>query len=268
MYPALYFLHDFYGDRLALASHGVAGELLRGMRGGRLTEFLVVAPSGPGSWFADSHDGLWRYEEFITKDLRREIESRYRVLGRAGSRGITGISMGGYAAVRIALKHTELYGSVSALSGALIPFGPADVPRYNWVTRWSLKRVFGPLSKDNSLAANDVWEILMHVCFDPAPFEAHLRAGTEDFYRLDRVAALFGALLNAHGVPTSVVLEPGGHDWTYWSRAMVSIAEWHGRRFTYDQEALRFEPRSVTKGIPAIQSQLKADGASNVFQRP
>jgi S-formylglutathione hydrolase FrmB len=218
------------------------------MRDGRLPEFLVVAPSGPGSWFADSHDGRWRYEEFVTKDLRREIESRYRVLGRAASRGITGISMGGYAAVRIALKHPELYGSVSSLSGALIPFGPEDVPRYNWVTRWSLKRVFGPLSQDNALAANDVWEILMHVCFDPAPFEAQLRAGSEDVYRLDRVAAQFGSLLNEHGVPTSVVLEPGGHDWTYWSRAMVSIAGWHGRRFTYDQEAVRFQPGRNTKG--------------------
>src|SRR5262249_46721002 len=128
-YPALYFLHDFYGDNLALASHGVGEELLARMRDGRLQEFLVVAPSGPGSWFADSRDGRWRYEQFVIRDLVSEIESRYRVLRRAASRGITGISMGGYAAVRIALKHPELYGSVSALSGALIPFGPADLPR-------------------------------------------------------------------------------------------------------------------------------------------
>jgi S-formylglutathione hydrolase FrmB len=236
------------------------------MTDGRLPEFLVVAPSGPGSWFGDSRDGRSRYEEFIVRDLLREIETRYRVLRRAASRGITGISMGGYAAVRIALKHPELYGSVSSLSGALIPFGPADLPRYNWVMRWSLKRVFGPPSQDNSLAANDVWEILMRVCFDPAPFETHLRAGREDVYRLDRVAVQFGSLLNEHGVPTSVVLEPGGHDWTYWSRAMVSIAGWHGRRFAYDQDALNAQPRRDTKGVSLFA--LKADRSWNVVQRP
>jgi len=242
-FPVLYFLHDFYGSSRSLVSHGVADELLRRMSDGRLPEFFVVAPSGPGTWFADSHDGQRRYEEFVTRDLRLEIESRYRVLAAPESRGITGISMGGYAAFRIALKHPHLYGSVSSLSGALIPFGPADVPRYSWVTRWSLKRVFGSPSGDNSLAANDVWEILLHVCFDPSPFEANLRAGTEDVYRLDRVAALFGSLLNRHGVSTSVILEPGGHDWTYWSGAMFSIAEWHAQRFTYDRQSGRTNDR-------------------------
>jgi enterochelin esterase family protein len=233
-YPVLYFLHDFYGSSLSLASHGVADELTRRMADGRLPEFFVAAPSGPGSWFADSHDGRSRYEEFITEDLRRAMEARYRVLPIAGSRGITGISMGGYAAVRIALRHPELFGSVSALSGALIPFGPADLPRYSWIARWSLKRVFGPPSGDNSLAANDVWTVAMGLCFEASPFNVHLRAGTEDVYRLDRVAAQFGSLLNEHGVATTVLVERGGHDWIYWSRAMVSIAEWHGRRFAYD----------------------------------
>jgi S-formylglutathione hydrolase FrmB len=45
--------------------------------------------------------------------------------------------------------------------------------------------------------------------------------------------------MNEHGIPTEVVLEPGGHDWSYWRRALVSIAEWHAKKFAYDPSPLK-----------------------------
>ncbi len=233
-FPVLYVLHDGYGNVRTLWKRGVARDLLARMAEGQIPEFLLVAPGAPGSWFSDFHDGTRRYEQWLTGDLLREVESRYRVLPGRQSRGITGISMGGYGAFKLAFKHSELYGSVSSLSGALIPIQWDDLPRYSWFARWTLKRVFGDSREDNSLAANDVWEILRGSHFKTPPFLAHLRAGTEDIYGLDRVAVQFGAFLTEHGVPATVVLEPGGHDWGYWARALVRIAEWHGRMFAYD----------------------------------
>jgi len=234
-YPVLYFLHDGYGDARTLEKHGVAAALSERMAAGRLPEFLVVAPGGEGSWFSDFYDGSYRYETFLVQDLPREIARRYRVRPGVSSRAVTGISMGGYGAFKLALKHPDVYGAVSSLSGALIPFEPEDLARYNWFARWTLKRVFGNDPRDNSFAGNDVWRILSGLRFQSPPFAAHLRAGTEDFYGLDGVAAQFGAFLTEHGVPATVVLEPGGHDWSYWRRAMISIAAWHGRNFSYDR---------------------------------
>jgi S-formylglutathione hydrolase FrmB len=233
-YPVLYFLHDGYGNARTLEAEGVAAELYRRMADERLAEFLVVAPGAPGSWFSDSHDGKRLYERFLAEDLPREIENRYRVRPGKSARAITGISMGGYGAFKLALKRPELYAAVSSLSGALIPFEPEDLARYNWITRWTLKRVFGKDPRDNAFAQNDVWRILKDRQFESPPFAAHLRAGTGDVYGLGRVAAQFGAFLTDHGVPATVVLESGGHDWSYWRRAMVAIAEWHGKNFTYD----------------------------------
>ena len=233
-YPVLYFLHDAWGGAGSLDSSGVAAKLEDRMSRGLLPEFLVVAPGAPGSWFSDSRDGVHRYEEFLTGDLIAQVEKRYRVRAGQNARGITGISMGGYGAFKIALKHPDLYGSVSSLSGALVPMEWDDLARYNAFARWTLKRVFGSSRQDNSLARNDVWEILRELHFDTPPFAAHLRAGAQDIYGLDGVAAQFGVFLTEHGVPASVVLEPGGHDWAYWRRAMLSIAEWHGRNFSYD----------------------------------
>jgi len=235
-YPVLYFLHDGYGDVRTLERRGVAADLVARMREGKLPEILVVAPGAPGSWFSDTVDGTRRYETFITGDLVNKIEATGRVVPGPGGRGITGISMGGYGAYKIALKRPGFYGSVSALSGALIPFGPDDLQRYTPFARWTITRVFGKPNERNTLADNDVWEMLFHTRFETPPFASHLRAGTEDDYRLDRVAAQYAMTLNAHGVPTTVVLEPGRHDWSYWRRAMASIAEWHAAHFAYDSQ--------------------------------
>jgi pimeloyl-ACP methyl ester carboxylesterase len=152
-YPLLVFLHDGYGNVRTLDRRGVAADLFARMADGRLPEFLVVAPGAPGSWFSDSADGRRRWEEFLTGDLIRQIELRYRVLPGAASRGLTGISMGGFGAVKIALKHPGLYGSVSTLSGALIPISLEDLRRYGWVTRLTLKRVFGRHPDPKTLSA-------------------------------------------------------------------------------------------------------------------
>ena len=235
----LVFLHDGYGDVRTLERRGVAADLLARMGDGRLAEFLVVAPGASGSWFSDSRDGKRRWEEFLTGGLWRELETRYRVVPGKSGRGITGISMGGFGAIKIALKKPDLFGSVSALSGALIPIHWEDLYRYGWITRLTLKRVFGNRPDANTLAANDVWEILRETRFERPPFAAHLRAGTEDFYGLDRVAAQFGSYMNERGIPTDVVLEPGDHDWSYWRRGLVAIAEWHAKRFSYDARGAR-----------------------------
>jgi S-formylglutathione hydrolase FrmB len=233
-YPVLYFLHDGYGDGRTLARRGVAEDALARMRSGALPEFLIVAPDGSGSWFADSYDGKRRFAEFLVGDLPRWTESHYRTLPREASRGITGISMGGYGAIHLALTHPDLYGSVSALSGAIIPFGWEDLKRYSWVARYTLMRVFGRDAEKNSLDANDAWQILGRLQFDRPPFATRLEAGTEDVYGLDGVAAQYGNLLNEHGVPTTILLEPGRHDWSYWRPAMQEILDWHAARFEYD----------------------------------
>ena len=235
-YPVLYFLHDGYGDGLSLERRGVAAEAFARMRDGRLPEFLIVAPDGPGTWFSDSHDGVRRFEEYLTQDLPRTIEAKYRAIPAKASRGITGISMGGYGSVKTAIKHPDLYGSVSALSGAIIPFGWNELKRYSWVARYTLMRVFGRDPEKNSLDANDAWQILGRSQFDESkpPFVARLQAGTDDVYGLDGVASQYGNLLNEHGVPTTILLEPGRHDWSYWRPAMQEILDWHAARFEYD----------------------------------
>ncbi len=255
-YPVLYFLHDGWGDEGSLRGHGVAAELRRLMADGRLPEFLVVAPGARGSWFSDSYDGKRLWGQFLTTDLVRQVEARYRVIPAAAARGITGISMGGYGAVKLALRNPELYGSVSALSGALIPLSLEDLKRYNFMARWTLKRVFGGAPGRNTLAENDVWEILRASRFASSPFPLYLRGGSEDLYGLGRVGVQFASSAYEHGIAATAVLEPGGHDWDYWRRAIIPVCRWHAARFSYDRGGM-------ASGLPSVNSQAAGRAATS-----
>ena len=231
-FPVLYFLHDAFGDDRVLEKYGVADRLEAAMRAGDLPPFLVVCPEGKGSWFSNSHDGRRRYEDLIAVDLPREIETRYRALPGRAHRGITGISMGGYGTVKIALHHPDTFGSVSGLSAALIPMGWDDVAKIFWLARWQIHRVFGRSPTDNSLLDNDVWRLVARRSGPwNAPFDVFLLAGTEDKYGLDHVAAQYADYLNRHGIRAFARLERGIHDWPYWRDAMLEIARWHAARF-------------------------------------
>jgi len=230
-YPVLYFLHDAFGDGRVLLRKGVVGRLDEAMRSGALPEFLIVCPEGDGSWFSNSYDGRRLYEDFVVRDLRREIERRYRVLPGIRNRGITGISMGGYAAVKLALRHPDEFGSVSGLSAATIPISWRDVENVFWIARRQLHRAFGDSPVRNSLESNDVWRLLDTRPSWQVPFEVFLLAGREDKYRLDRVAVQYADLLNRRGIRATARVEPGIHDWPYWRNAMLEIARWHGAKF-------------------------------------
>ena len=231
-YPVLYFLHDARGDRSVLFREGAAASLAREMEAGTLPPFLIVSPDGDGGWFSNSRDGRHRYEDLIRTAIPAEVEKRFRVLPGPGNRGITGISMGGYGAVKIALHHPDFYGSVSSLSGAVIPMSWEAVERVFFLARRQLHRVFGSSPTENSLAENDVWLLVERHDRPKIPFEVFLLGGSEDKYGLGRVALQYAEHLNRNGVRAEGRMEPGTHDWRYWRVSFLEICRWHAARFS------------------------------------
>ena len=64
-----------------------------------------------------------RCEDYIENDLMADVEARFRAAIGRQNRAIIGVSMGGFGAVQLALRHPELFAFVGGLSSAI------DVPR-------------------------------------------------------------------------------------------------------------------------------------------
>lgn len=123
-YPVIYLLHGFAGsdDRW----FGLRGKYFinvpqavdRALVAG-VPEMIVVMPNAftafQGSMYSNSvTTGDW--EAFVTRDLVAYIDGHYRTIPQRESRGLAGHSMGGYGAVRLALKYPEVYSSIYSLS--------------------------------------------------------------------------------------------------------------------------------------------------------
>src|SRR5215510_902818 len=82
-----------------------------------ICDFIVAVPaSSTTSFYTNARTGNAAWEDAVVKEFIPMIESTYRVNATRTTRGISGISMGGYGALKIAMKHPEMFGSVSAHS--------------------------------------------------------------------------------------------------------------------------------------------------------
>lgn len=238
-YALIVFLHDYFGSSKTLWERGVVDRLRGRLEPGTFPPFLLVAPDGDRSYWSDTADGR-RYETWLHEHLLPELERRYPLRQHPSGRAVMGISMGGFGAVKAALRRPDLWGWAASLSGALIPLDPDSVRRYPPLQRWILRRAFGSLGRSDRYLANDL-RTLLRRDVGPLPPRFRLRCGTEDRYRLDEAARRIDAELVRAGWSSELRLEPGGHDWRYWRKAFP--------------ELLREQLASFAASLPAGEAQ-------------
>jgi S-formylglutathione hydrolase len=161
-YPVVYMLHGFTDDVdhwWGVKPHFVnlPAVIDKALAGGKTQEMIVVMPNAytryQGSMYSTSATtGDW--ENFVASELVAYVDSHYRTIPGAASRGLAGHSMGGYGAIRIGMKHPEVFSSVYLLSPCCMaarmqPGGlgmaraeairnPAEVDKANFMTKATL----------------------------------------------------------------------------------------------------------------------------------
>ena len=123
-YPVIYYLHGFLNDHTLTPE--MAGVLDYAIAHDKIPPFLLVVADNrtqiDGSFYSNSSFGNW--EDFLAYDLVAYMDENYRTLPDRMSRGITGHSMGAYGAIKLAMRHPEIFSSVYGLSpGALAVIG-------------------------------------------------------------------------------------------------------------------------------------------------
>ena len=93
----------------------------------KMGDFLIIAPEGRSSFYINSADGSARYNDFFLQELMPQMEHKFRIRPGRDARAVSGISMGGYGALRLGFAHPELFSAVSAQSAALITESPQEL---------------------------------------------------------------------------------------------------------------------------------------------
>src|ERR1700690_1822549 len=126
-YPVLYFLHGLGDNEQTLFKTGGWNLIEDLRRQHKVGDFLIVTPDAKTSFYVNSADGKVRYSDFFLQEFIPYIEGKYRIRRERGSRAISGISMGGYGALRFAFAHPDMFSAVSAQSAALMTESPQEL---------------------------------------------------------------------------------------------------------------------------------------------
>ncbi|MHB8218163.1 MAG: alpha/beta hydrolase [Candidatus Sulfotelmatobacter sp.] len=233
-YPVLYFLHGLGDNERTLFNTG-GWTLLDDLRQqGKIGEFLIVAPEGGQTFYINSADGSVRYSDFFLQEFIPNIENKYRIKRGRNYRAISGISMGGYGALRFAFFHPELFSAVSAQSAALITESPGELDtaaRSGAPLGKVLAKVFGnPIAvqhwKNNSPfdLANKNQAALRRLAI-------YFNCGQDDNYGFEKGAAALHEQLQKESVKHEYHLYPGDHSLSYFMAHFTEIMEFHSRAF-------------------------------------
>lgn len=229
-FPVLYFLHGLGENEQMMVNSGAWNLIEDLWEQHQLGEFLIVTPAGDTSFYINSHDGHVRYEDFFLHEFLPFIERVYRIQRGRRSRGIGGISMGGYGALHLAFAHPELFASVSANSAALLD----KLPNVKFSNQGSpaFLRIVSPFGTPFDPAywrRNDPLALARRANF--AGLKIYLDCGTEDDYGFEAGARMLDEILKSRHVPHEFHLYPGGHDWQYFAAHLPAALQFDSRAF-------------------------------------
>jgi S-formylglutathione hydrolase FrmB len=259
-WPVFYYLHGLGGNETNWIKHGQ----LDAAADGQKLDAIVVMPDGDDGFYVDSPSkvdydqcmkdgtGLFNpaqephettcvrarnYETYIAKDLVGWVDAHYHTIARRDGRAIAGLSMGGFGAMELALRHQDEFAAAASHSGAIAmlyrgprPFAPGKTELLTDVASWGAAVepigawVRGLLGPDLATwKAHDVVELAAKL--PPGKVALYFDCGSEDDFALqDNVQYVHEALTAKH-VAHEFFLGPGKHDFAFWSaRVPKSLA--------------------------------------------
>jgi S-formylglutathione hydrolase FrmB len=209
-YPVLYFLHGLEDNEESLLNFG-GWDVVSELRSkGKIGDFVILAPSAGHTFYINSENGKVRYEDFLMKEFMPEMEKRYRAAGTRATRGITGISMGGYGALRLAFRYPDEFAAVSAQMPALITNVPKDLGASAQGGPGALLGdVFG--SRDYFDHNNVFYFARTESAASLKRMKIYFDVGSNDDYGFEQGAQELDKLLRSRGIPHEFHIYPGGH---------------------------------------------------------
>jgi S-formylglutathione hydrolase FrmB len=214
-FPVLYLLHGLSDDhtiwqrRTSIERYAAAKNL------------AVVMPNVHRSFYTDMASGQ-KFFTFVSEELPAAMRGYLPISALRKDNFVAGLSMGGYGAMKLALRCPEKFSYAASLSGALDLASLAQEAEGDF--KRELEWILGDLNFVKG-SSNDLFALLKTRVNNgdklPALFCA---CGTEDFLYEQNTD---WKNLCAHlGVPLAYEEMPGVHEWGFWDMTIQHVLAW------------------------------------------
>lgn len=222
-YAVFYLLHGYSDDYTAWSRRTSIERYVEKL------PLIVIMPDGGHGFYTDAPRG-YAYESAIVDDLIPYVDRTFQTAPRREARVIGGLSMGGYGAVKLALRHPNLFCSATSHSGALA-FAHDRLPDDPQRTAFTADIV----GENPRGGANDLFALAEKIDRDRLP-ALRIDCGVDDFLIEDN--RRFHAHLDELGVAHEYAEYPGAHTWAYWDEHVQEALAFHTRALGIaDEEA-------------------------------
>jgi S-formylglutathione hydrolase FrmB len=210
--PAVYLLHGGGADFRSWTNDS---DVARFAENG----LILVMPEGKSSYYINAagraHD---RYEDYIVSDLIADSQRKFPIEGGREHRAIIGISMGGFGAINLSLKHPDLFAFAGALSPAVdVPSRPFSIKR---IGQWrEHSSIFGSWGSKTRLA-NDPYLLVRTAEPSRIPF-LYISCGEQE--GLLPANRRLAKLLADHHFRFEFHAGRGAHDWNQWNTRLPDV---------------------------------------------
>jgi S-formylglutathione hydrolase FrmB len=247
-WPVVYYLHGLGGNERDWISGGHLEDAARavGLRA------IVVMPDGDESFYVNAVHPLPcgggvdcvqqpRYEDYLVQDLVAHVDATYRTATDRRARGIAGLSMGGFGALGLAMRHSDRFAAAASHSGVVAllyagphPYVPGRAQIGTDVSRWGdafgaigslVRNIFG--GELATWRAHD--PAVLAETLKPGRLSLYLDCGTEDRFALQDEAAYLHDVLTAHGIAHEYAITSGRHDFSFWRRRVYDSLDFFRR---------------------------------------
>lgn len=215
-YPTLYLLHGMSDDhtiwqRRTSIERYVADKNL-----------AVVMPAVDLSWYTDMARG-YPYWTFISEELPAICRAMFpRMSTRREDTFVAGLSMGGYGALKLGLRKSEMFSYAAALSAS----PDAAKRRYtaNGDTKTYWEDVFGPLDQIEG-SFNDLFAAARELdASEKEKPRIYMWCGTEDALFPDNEK--MRDCLKENHFDLTWEQSAGCHAWKYWDEKIQTVLAW------------------------------------------
>jgi putative tributyrin esterase len=213
-HPVLYLLHGLSDDHTTWTRRTSIERYVAPLG------LAVVMPQVGRSYYTDQvHAG--RYWTFLSEELPEIVGAFFPVSADRDTSFVAGLSMGGYGALKWALRFPDRFAAAASLSGAV------DVVRLRAARAHEDDATFDAVFGNRPVEGTS--DDLHHLVTQsdvraPDVPRLYVCCGTEDPL-LDDNRAFVDAVRQAGG-PVTAEFSPGGHDWGYWDAKIQDVLAW------------------------------------------
>lgn len=178
-----------------------------------LANAAIVMPEVQRSFYTDMAHGA-KYFTYIAEDLPRICRNMFHISDRKEDTYIAGLSMGGYGALKTALRYPERFNAVASFSGAVNIHSRllSDTP--------SISREECIGINDGVIRPEDDLYLLAEQAAKKGCPRVYMSCGLSDFLYEDNKN--FREHLNKCGIPFVYEEWQGYHDWEFWEKSIKS----------------------------------------------